>query len=360
MTRTPSSASRPTRRSSRRLCRPGAGTTSSSAGELEHEDDTKEVFFALAVEDIQRACDLLRPVWERTDGIDGLVSIEVDPELAYDRDGTFERGDAAPPAGRSPERLREDPGDRSRARRDRGLDRRRALDQRHAHLLARAPRRGRRGVRSRARAPRRGRVEIRGVDVGRELLRLARGHRGRPTAGGDRVGRIFRGGSRSPTRSSRTSTTSRSSPARAGSVLQSGSATTALPLGVHVDEEPRVPGRPLRRRADRAGHREHDADRDDRRFPGPRRRQAETLTEGSTRPVRCSTISPLRASTTTTSLRRSRARASRSSPSRSPRCSRASRRSAPSSRRREPRRPRAADGARSPLSGSSSPSGCRP
>ena len=59
--------------------------------ELERTDDTKEVFFALAIEDIKRACDLLRPVWERTDGIDGFVSLEVDPDLAYERDATFEQ-----------------------------------------------------------------------------------------------------------------------------------------------------------------------------------------------------------------------------------------------------------------------------
>ena len=57
--------------------------------ELEHTDDTKQVFFALAVEDIKRACDVLRPVWDRTNGIDGFVSIEVDPDLAYERDATF-------------------------------------------------------------------------------------------------------------------------------------------------------------------------------------------------------------------------------------------------------------------------------
>jgi transaldolase len=59
--------------------------------ELERLDDTKEVFFALAIEDIKRACDLLLPVWERTDGVDGFVSIEVDPDLAYERQETFEQ-----------------------------------------------------------------------------------------------------------------------------------------------------------------------------------------------------------------------------------------------------------------------------
>ncbi len=59
--------------------------------ELERTDDTREVFFALAVEDIKRACDVLRPVWERTQGVDGFVSLEVDPDLAYERDETFEQ-----------------------------------------------------------------------------------------------------------------------------------------------------------------------------------------------------------------------------------------------------------------------------
>jgi len=58
---------------------------------LEHTSDRKEAFFSLAVDDIRAACDLLLPVWTRTDGVDGRVSIEVDPDLAYDRDATFEQ-----------------------------------------------------------------------------------------------------------------------------------------------------------------------------------------------------------------------------------------------------------------------------
>jgi transaldolase len=59
--------------------------------ELERSDDTKEVFFALAIEDIKRACDLLRPIWDRTSGVDGFVSLEVDPDLGYERDATIEQ-----------------------------------------------------------------------------------------------------------------------------------------------------------------------------------------------------------------------------------------------------------------------------
>jgi transaldolase len=56
---------------------------------LEREDDPKEIFLELAIDDIRDACDLLRPAWERTKGVDGRVSIEVDPELAYDREATY-------------------------------------------------------------------------------------------------------------------------------------------------------------------------------------------------------------------------------------------------------------------------------
>jgi transaldolase len=54
-------------------------------------DDAVEIFFALAMDDIREACDLMHPVWERTDGVDGWVSLEVDPTLAYDRERTFEQ-----------------------------------------------------------------------------------------------------------------------------------------------------------------------------------------------------------------------------------------------------------------------------
>jgi len=56
---------------------------------LAHEDDPKEVFLKLAVEDVRNACDLLRPVWDGGKGQDGWVSIEVDPNLAFDTDGTI-------------------------------------------------------------------------------------------------------------------------------------------------------------------------------------------------------------------------------------------------------------------------------
>ncbi len=56
---------------------------------LEHETDTKEVFLNLAVRDVESALDLLAPVHDR-DPQDGYVSIEVDPNLAYDTEASYD------------------------------------------------------------------------------------------------------------------------------------------------------------------------------------------------------------------------------------------------------------------------------
>jgi transaldolase len=49
----------------------------------------KDVFWALAEQDIRDACDVFRPVWDGGSGRDGYVSLEVDPGLAYDTLATF-------------------------------------------------------------------------------------------------------------------------------------------------------------------------------------------------------------------------------------------------------------------------------
>ncbi len=51
-------------------------------------EEEKEIFLRLAMDDISKAADLLRPVYERSKGIDGFVSIEVSPDLADDTDRT--------------------------------------------------------------------------------------------------------------------------------------------------------------------------------------------------------------------------------------------------------------------------------
>ena len=52
------------------------------------ETDSKEIFLQLSSHDVADACELLRKVWDEGEGLDGYVSWEVDPTLAYDRDAT--------------------------------------------------------------------------------------------------------------------------------------------------------------------------------------------------------------------------------------------------------------------------------
>jgi transaldolase len=54
----------------------------------------EELFFDLAIEDLRRAADLLLPIHERTDGVDGWVSLEVSPLLAHDARSTVEAAKA--------------------------------------------------------------------------------------------------------------------------------------------------------------------------------------------------------------------------------------------------------------------------
>jgi transaldolase len=48
----------------------------------------ENLFFELAIEDLSQAAEMFRPVWDRTGGVDGWVSLEVSPLLAYDAAST--------------------------------------------------------------------------------------------------------------------------------------------------------------------------------------------------------------------------------------------------------------------------------
>ena len=54
--------------------------------------DTGEIYEALILQDIGAAADILRPIYEDSKGEHGYVSLEVNPKLAYDTDGTIEEG----------------------------------------------------------------------------------------------------------------------------------------------------------------------------------------------------------------------------------------------------------------------------
>jgi len=50
---------------------------------------SEEIFFELALEDLTRAADLFRPIFDETNGVDGWVSLEVSPTLAHDTASTL-------------------------------------------------------------------------------------------------------------------------------------------------------------------------------------------------------------------------------------------------------------------------------
>ena len=56
---------------------------------LDEGKSGEELFFELALDDLTRAADLFRPIYDRTDGVDGWVSLEVSPLLAYDTASTL-------------------------------------------------------------------------------------------------------------------------------------------------------------------------------------------------------------------------------------------------------------------------------
>ena len=61
----------------------------SIAEKLKDGKSGEDLFFGLALEDLTRAADLFRPIHEKTNGVDGYVSLEVSPLLAYDTAGTI-------------------------------------------------------------------------------------------------------------------------------------------------------------------------------------------------------------------------------------------------------------------------------
>ena len=54
--------------------------------------DTRELFFAMALDDVRGAAAILRPVHERTGGGDGFISFECTPDVAHDAEATITQG----------------------------------------------------------------------------------------------------------------------------------------------------------------------------------------------------------------------------------------------------------------------------
>jgi len=70
----------------------------------------EELFFELAFEDLHQAADLFRPIYDSTNGIDGFVSLEVSPLLAYDTTRTIKEAAQLHARSRRPNVLIKIPG----------------------------------------------------------------------------------------------------------------------------------------------------------------------------------------------------------------------------------------------------------
>ena len=252
---------------------------------LKTEDDPTEIFLQLAMEDIRRACDLMQPVWERTDHVDGYVSIEVDPTLAYDREATFEQAIRLHEEVDKPNLFVKIPATvPGLAAIEDCIAKGRSINVTLIFSLERYAAVAEAYIRGLERLVAGG-GDPTNVSVGRELLRLARRHGGRPPARRDRrPGDAAAGEAGDREREARV-------PPLAGGVLRpalgvprrQGREVAALPLGLDVDQEPRVPRRDVRRGADRARDREHDAGRDGRRLPGSRQGRVDAHRRASPR-----------------------------------------------------------------------------
>src|SRR5262249_44848842 len=114
------------------------------------------LFFELAIEDLTRAADLFRPIWDRTNGVAGWGSLEVSPLLAYHT----ARAGQEPAARRAvAESSHQDSRPARGPVRHRGGHLRGGAHQRDAALLARALPGGGRGLHARHQPAHRGRAQ---------------------------------------------------------------------------------------------------------------------------------------------------------------------------------------------------------
>ena len=148
--------------------------------------DVDAAIRTVTTDDVREACDVLRPQWEASDGVDGRVSIEVDPRLAHDTDKTDSAGNRAVEDRRPAEPADQDPRHRGRPAGHHVHSGGRYFGQRHADLLGRtAPRRHGR-LPGRSRGGQAGRPRHLEDSFRRIVFRVPRRHRDRQAAGEDR------------------------------------------------------------------------------------------------------------------------------------------------------------------------------
>ena len=140
---------------------PTATTASCAPCSTPASDDPQELFFELALEDVRRAADLLRPVYELSDGRDGFVSFECTPDLADDAEATVEQALEVRNRLDVPNLLIKVAATDAGIDGNRGADRSRRQRQRDAAVLAAALRAGDRRLLERPGTPGRGRQAAR-------------------------------------------------------------------------------------------------------------------------------------------------------------------------------------------------------
>ena len=140
----------------------------------------------VTTDDVRNACDVLAKQYELSDGVDGRVSIEVDPRLAHDTDKTILQADRAVEDRRPTQPVHQDSRDVGRAASDHRRARRRHFGERDADLLGGTPSGGDGRLPRRPGGGQGGRPRHFQDPFGRIVLRVAGGHRGRQAAGEDR------------------------------------------------------------------------------------------------------------------------------------------------------------------------------
>ena len=177
--------------------------------------DAQAIYEALAIADVQHACDVLRDLYESSNHQDGFVSLEVAADMAHDEQRSIEAARDLLAARQAPERDDQDPRHARGRGRDRAGDLRGHQRQRHAPVRRRGLRQGPRRLSEGSGAPPGG-GQVAGCRLGGQLLRLPRRHGRRQAPGGRRATRSCTARRRSPTRAWPTATSRTSWPARGG------------------------------------------------------------------------------------------------------------------------------------------------
>ena len=105
----------------------------------ERSADVDATIRTVTTDDVRNACDVLAKQYEQSDGVDGRVSIEVDPRLAHDTDKTILQADRAVEDRRPAQPADQDPRHDGRPACDHRRYRRRDFGERDADLLRRTP-----------------------------------------------------------------------------------------------------------------------------------------------------------------------------------------------------------------------------